>query len=214
MTEPLDTEQQMSRTEEFVRFKMRTEGRRQYQVIALRILCEQQGNASIRQIRNAIKARHPDNRWDRRFPLQVLADHGLIEINHDMVSLSEHLGVHEIASVLAALEERSVRTQGLRVEDSSWRPDAKEWVALRNLVIKRDGEVCSVAGCQEIDELELDHRWRGSLLAADGWPPAAINNPINLQLLCQTHHGSKTRDETRLLHLRKGVTSGDVGLPN
>jgi hypothetical protein len=37
------------------------------------------------------------------------------------------------------------------------------------------------------------------LLAAIGWPPSAINDPINLQLLCAEHHAAKTADEAKLL---------------
>ena len=48
-------------------------------------------------------------------------------------------------------------------------------------------------------DLELDHVWRGSLLAATGWSPSAINDPINLQLLCPVHHADKTRHEALLL---------------
>jgi len=94
----------------------------------------------------------------------------------------EELDVDQIASLLSALDERAVRTLGLRVEDASWRPDAAEWQALRQRVIERDGERCGVAGCERIEELHLDHIWRGFLLAAIGWPPSAINDPTNLQL--------------------------------
>jgi 5-methylcytosine-specific restriction endonuclease McrA len=178
---------------------MRPALRRQFQPIALRIIAEGGGSAEIAQIRQAIKARHPDLRWDRRYPLQVLADNGIVKVTGATVSFVENLGFSQIASLLSALDERAVRTRGLRVEDTSWRPDAAEWQALRQKVIKRDGERCSVAGCGRTDELQLDHRWRGSLLAAIGWSPAAINDPINLQLLCPEHHASKTADEERLL---------------
>jgi hypothetical protein len=47
--------------------------------------------------------------------------------------------------------------------------------------------------------LQLDHIWRGSLLAAIGWSPSAINDPINLELLCSLHHADKTAHETQLL---------------
>jgi len=40
---------------------------------------------------------------------------------------------------------------------------------------------------------------RGSLLAAIGWSPSAINDPINLQLLCSMHHADKTAHESQLL---------------
>lgn len=54
-------------------------------------------------------------------------------------------------------------------------------------------------GCERSADLYLDHRWRGSLLAAIGWSPSAINDPINLQLLCPAHHADKTKHESALL---------------
>ena len=58
----------------------------------------------------------------------------------------------------------------------------------------------AVPGCiDRADELRLDHIWRGSLLAAIGWSPAAINDPVNLQLLCSMHHADKTSHEVQLL---------------
>jgi hypothetical protein len=60
-------------------------------------------------------------------------------------------------------------------------------------------ERCAVPGCDRKDELQLDHVWRGSLLVAIGWSAGAINDPINLQLLCPMHHADKTAHEARLL---------------
>lgn len=199
MTEQHSDPVGVSFTEEFVRFKMKPEGRRQYQVIALRIICEHGGAAPIDRIRGAIQARHPETKWDKRYPLKILRDHGIVGYDDEAVWLHERLEPAGIASVLAALEERSVRTQGLRVEDTSWRPSSKEWAALRAAVTDRDGESCAVDGCIVMDGLHLDHIWRGSLLAAIGWSPSAINDPTNLQLLCEKHHQSKTRSEAQLL---------------
>lgn len=70
---------------------------------------------------------------------------------------------------------------------------------LRQRVIERDGEHCAVPGCFVDEDLQLDHIWRGSLLAAVGWSPSAINDPINLQLLCALHHADKTAHESQLL---------------
>ena len=207
MTEPRLEPTELSNTEEFVRFKMKPEGRRQYQVIALRIICEHGGTAPISHVRGAIQARHPDNKWDKRYPLKILGDHGIVEHDDENVWLCEQLDSAGIASVLTALEERSVRTQGLRVEDTSWRPDSKEWTALRTAVVNRDGKACSVDGCNITDGLQLDHIWRGSLLAAIGWSPSAINDPTNLQLLCDKHHRSKTLSEARLLAVSDERTS-------
>jgi len=178
---------------------MRPALRRQFQPIALRIIAEGGGSVEITRIRQAIEARHPGIKWDRRYPLKVLADNGIIEIAGRTVIFTEHLEPAQIADVLSALDERAVRTSGLRVEDASWRPDQTEWRELRCLVVERDGDCCAVAGCDRCDDLHLDHVWRGSLLAAIGWTPAAINDPINLQLLCSVHHADKTRHETRLL---------------
>ena len=190
-----------SATETFVRHKLKPAVKRQYQIIALRVIAESGGEAPVARIKNAIQARHPDNKWDSRYPIKVLADNDIIHRDGDTVAFNEKLDATQIASLLAALDERSVRTAGLRVEDTSWRPGATEWTALRALVIKRDGEVCSVANCLVDTDLELDHRWRGSLLAAQGWSPTAINDPINLQLLCDTHHKQKTAAETSLIEL-------------
>lgn len=130
---------------------------------------------------------------------QVLVANGIVEVEGTTVSFVEHLDRQQIASLLSALDERAVRTRGLRVEDASWRPDQAEWQALRRMVIARDGDRCAVPGCDRSDELHLDHVWRGSLLAAIGWSPSAINDPINLQLLCPVHHGDKTAHEVQLL---------------
>ena len=178
---------------------MRPALRRNFQPIALRIIAEGGGEASVDRIRQAIGARHPETKWDRRYPLDVLQDNGIIEVDGATARLSEELDATEIASLLAALDERSVRTSGLRVEDTSWRPDNAEWQLLRDRVVARDGERCAVAGCQVKDDLELDHVWRGSILAAIGRTPSAINDPKNLQLLCAEHHADKTRHEAALL---------------
>ena len=179
---------------------MRPALRRQFQPIALRIIAESGGSADISQIRQAIAARHPDIKWDRRYPIKVLEDNGIINVDGTTVSFAEELDAGQIASPLSALDERAVRTSGLRVEDTSWRPGQAEWQALRRLVVQRDGEVCAVLGCGASEDLELDHRWRGSMLAAIGWSPSAINDPVNLQLLCPTHHADKTAHETQLLN--------------
>lgn len=188
-----------SQTESFVRYRMSPAVRRQYQPIALRVLAEHDGRAPIADVRRAIQARHPDQKWDRRYPLEVLRDNGIIDYDRSDAWLTEVLDADQTASLLRALDERAVRTTGLRVEDTSWRPDAPEWAALRELVAQRDGEVCAVEGCTTTTGLDLDHIWRGSLLAAVGWSPAAINNPVNLQLLCTVHHAQKTAEEARLL---------------
>jgi len=173
--------------------------RRQFQPIALRIIAEGGGSAEIAQIRMAIEARHPGIKWDRRYPIKVLEDNGIVRATGTVVSFLENLDPDQIASLLSALDERAVRTRGLRIEDASWRPDSAEWQVLRQRVIQRDGECCAVPGCNRADDLQLDHIWRGSLLAAIGWSPSAINDPINLQLLCPEHHADKTAHEARLL---------------
>ena len=188
-------------TEHYVRFEMRAALRRQHQVIALRLIAESGGRVSVTSIRNAIDARHPGNRWDRRYPIGVLRDRGIIREDREHVEFVEDLSEEQRASLLAALDERGVRVTGLRVEDNSWRPDAAEWTRLRQLVVARDGEQCSVLNCHQTSDLELDHRWRGSLLSAQGWSAQAINDPVNLQLLCRTHHEDKTASENALLRL-------------
>ena len=188
-----------SSTENYVRNIMRPALHRQNQPIAMRIIAENGGSAQIAQIRRAIEARQPGMRWDLRYPLKVLADNGIVTITGTTVGFVEKLDSDQIASLLSALDERAVRTRGLRVEDASWRPDAAEWQALRLKVIARDGDRCAVPGCDGSDELQLDHVWRGSLLAAIGWSPSAINDPINLQLLCSMHHADKTTHEAHLL---------------
>lgn len=198
-----------SSTEDYVRNLMRPALRRQFQPIALRIIAEGGGSAETAQIRQAIKARHPGIKWDHRYPLKVLADNGIVRVSGSTVTLVEHLDSDQIASLLSALDERAVRTQGLRVEDASWRPDSAEWQALRLRVIERDGEHCAVPGCDGCDDLELDHVWRGSLLAAIGWSPSAINDPINLQLLCPVHHANKTTHERRLLAADDAMSAND-----
>jgi hypothetical protein len=77
--------------------------------------------------------------------------------------------------------------------------------------IKRSGNCCgarslnktvNTAPCRAVvarTSLHLDHIWRGSLLAAIGWSPSAIDNPISLQLLCRVHHADKTAHEAQLL---------------
>src|SRR5664280_2186928 len=198
-----------SSTEDYVRNLMRPALRRQYQPIALRIIAENDGSAQIAQIRRAIEARHPGISWDRRYPLKVLGDNGIVRVTGTTVSFVEKLDSDQIASLLSALDERAVRTRGLRVEDASWRSDSAEWQALRLKVIERDGERCAVPGCDRSDEHHLDHVWRGSLLAAIGWSPSAINDPINLQLLCSMHHADKTTHEAQLLAADDAMSTDD-----
>ena len=45
-------------------------------------------------------ARHPDIRWDRRYPMKVLADNGIVEISGTTASFVEALDVDQIASLL------------------------------------------------------------------------------------------------------------------
>jgi hypothetical protein len=52
----------------------------QNQTIALRIIAENGGSAQIAQIRRAIEARHPGMKWDRRYPLNALADKGNVKV--------------------------------------------------------------------------------------------------------------------------------------
>jgi hypothetical protein len=198
-----------SSTEDYVRNIMRPALRRQFQPIALRIIAEGGGSAEIAQIRQAIKARHPDLKWDRRYPIGVLSDNHIVEVTGTTVSFVEKLDSDQIASLLSALDERAVRTRGLRVEDATWRPDSAEWQALRAKVVERDGERCAVPGCDRSDDLQLDHVWRGSLLAARGWSPAAINDPINLQMLCPVHHADKTAHEAQLLAADDAMSAND-----
>jgi hypothetical protein len=102
-----------------VRNGMRPALRRNFQTIALRLIAEGGGSVEIDRIRQAIQARHPDTSWDRRYPIGVLESNGIIEIVDDEVSLVEQLDSTQIASLLAALDERAVRTTGLRIEDPS-----------------------------------------------------------------------------------------------
>ena len=192
----------MSRTEDYVRNSMQPALRRQFQPIALRVIAEAGGEVDVARIRTAILARHPGLKWDRRYPLGILAKNGIVQCDQVTARFVEDLDAEQIASLLSALDERAVRTTGLRIEDASWRPDGPEWSALRRRVVDRDGEICAVLGCGQTHALQLDHIWRGSLLAADGWSPSAINDPINLQLLCPEHHAAKTAEERRLLSLR------------
>jgi hypothetical protein len=46
------------------------------------------------------------------------------------------------------------------------------------------------------------------LLAAIGWSPSAISDPINLQRLCPVHHADKTAHEGQLL-VADDAMSGD-----
>jgi hypothetical protein len=47
------------------------------------------------------------------------------------------------------------------------------------------------------------------LLAAIGWSPSAINDPINLQLLCPAHHADKTAHEVQLLAADDAMSADD-----
>ena len=68
----------------------------------------------------------PGIKWDRSYPLKVLADNGIVKVTGTTVSFVENLDPDQIASLLSALDERAVRTRGLRLEDASWRPDSAE----------------------------------------------------------------------------------------
>ena len=91
------------------------------------------------------------------YPIGVLADRGIVEVRGTGVYFVEPLDRERIASLLAALDERAVRTEGLRVENSSWWPDKAEWQRLRRMGIERDGQQCPVAGCHLVDDLHLVH---------------------------------------------------------
>lgn len=91
-----------SATEDYVRNLMRPALRRQFQPIALRILAENGGTAQIAQIRQAIEARHPGIRWDRRYPLKVLEDNSVVNVTNATVSFVEKLDSDQIASLLSA----------------------------------------------------------------------------------------------------------------
>jgi hypothetical protein len=198
-----------SSTENYVRNVMRPALRRQFQPIALRIIAEGGESAEVAQIRQAIKARHPEIKWARRYPIGVLEERDIVKVTGTTVSFVESLDPDQVASLLSALDERAVRTRGLRVEDASWRPGSAEWQALRLKVVERDGERCAVPGCDRHDELHLDHVWRGSLLAAAGWSPSAINDPVNLQLLCPVHHADKTAHEAQLVAADDAMSADD-----
>jgi hypothetical protein len=142
----------VSTTEAYVRNSMGPALRRQFQIIALRTIAEVGGRAEIDRIRQAIQARHPEITWDRRYPVKVLADNGVVIISGTTVELSSSSNPQQIASLLSALDERAVRTVGLRLEDASWRPDQAEWQLLRRKVVEQDGEHCAVPGCGRSDE--------------------------------------------------------------
>ena len=80
---------------------------------------------------------------------------------------------------------------------------------LRRKVVERDGERCAVPGRDRLDDLHLDHVWRGSLLEAIRWSPSAINDPINLLLLCPVHHADKTAHEAQLLRTVVAFVTND-----
>ena len=124
-----------STTEAYVRNSMRPALRRQFQIIVLRIIAEGGGRAEIDRIRQAIQRAIP--RCDRRYPVKVLADNGIIIDNGTTVELVEQLVPQQIASLFAALDERAVRTVGLRLEDASCRADQAEWQLLRRKLCVR-----------------------------------------------------------------------------
>lgn len=104
------TKKTTSATEDFVRNDMRPALRRQYQPIALRLIAEAGGTVDISRIRQAIAARHPQTTWDPRYPIGILVSNGIIVQNGTTVSFTEKLNTNQIASLLAALDERAVRT--------------------------------------------------------------------------------------------------------
>ena len=81
---------------------MRPALRRNFKSIALRVIAEGGGSVEIDRIRQAIQARHPETSWDRRYPLAVLENNGIVETTKTTARFSEHLTLEQIASLLAA----------------------------------------------------------------------------------------------------------------
>ena len=89
----------VSSTEDYVRNLMRPALRRQFQPIALRIIAESGGSAEMAHIRRAIGARHPGINWDRRYPLKVLEDNGIVKVTGttvSFVSYNQNLWMHHL----------------------------------------------------------------------------------------------------------------------
>ena len=103
-----------SNTEQYLRLTMQPALRRQFQPIALRLIAEGGGSAPVSAIRQAISARHPDLRWDRRYPLGVLADNGIVEVVGDPARFTEEIDRPGTPQSLEHAPSRSAERIGVR----------------------------------------------------------------------------------------------------
>ncbi len=107
-----------SSTEDYVRNLSRPALRRQFQPIALRIIAKTRWLGADCSDPPGDCGAPSWHQVGSPYPLKVLADNGIVKITGTTMSFVEILDSDQIASLLSALDERAVRTRGLRVEDA------------------------------------------------------------------------------------------------
>ena len=169
-----------------------------YQPLMIRALVEAGGSATLRQLALAFVGRDESQilyyeKRIREMPLRVLKNHGVVQQDGELISLSaERLSFEQRSFVLMACEQKMqefVAKRGLalwdyRMLDSEPIPDS-----LRLRVLMASGRRCALCGATSRERpLDVDHiipRSRGGK-----------TSPSNLQVLCSKCNRSKGNKDT------------------
>jgi len=181
---------------DFVEHRMRMS--HVYQPLLIRSLLDAGGLATLRQL--AVEFARFDEAQIRyyqdritKMPLPVLARHGVLRRDGDLVTLAlDSMSFEDQAKLRAACEQRIgtfLAERGLSAWDYSLLETDPVPYSVRYQVLSRD-RVCQLCGAtRDDDRLEVDHiipRSRGG-----------SNDPDNLQVLCAPCNRAKgNRDDT------------------
>jgi len=171
-----------------------------YQPLTIRLLLESGNKGTVRQIAlgfvgvDEAQIRLYEERI-KKMPVRVLRNHGVVEVDGDLVKLNvERLTYEERAELKASCEQKIsdfIQQRGL----DPYGPYLLDFTSVservRYEVLKRDGGRCVLCGASSRDgvRLEVDHivpRSKGG-----------SNEPVNLQTLCAPcNRGKSNLDDT------------------
>ena len=91
-----------------------------------------------------------------------------------------------------------------RLEKPKYKMHPGEKEMLKRELYERSGGMCEhPEGCEEanIDKLTIDHFTPQAVARIWGWTPEEVNDPLNLLLLCRTHHDEKDMQTRKIKEL-------------
>ena len=183
---------------DFIQNKMRMS--HVYQPLMIRLLLESGNQATVRQLAlgfvgvDEAQIRLYEERI-KKMPVRVLRNHGVVQVEDDLVKLNvERLTYEERAELKATCEQKIsdfIQQRGLDPYGPYLLDFASVSERVRYDVLKRDDGRCVLCGASSRDgvRLEVDH----IVPRSNG----GSNEPSNLQTLCAPcNRGKSNRDDT------------------